>query len=402
MQTHPKKPTPSRSATPTAKPAPAKAPAIQRSKYKTRRRLTKTRGVAIDFEYWYEGERYRPTLGYDLTDDQIDKAAAEIVLKIQAGEVVQEESAPLGGLTIAQFKPAYLKELRERNVTDLKRAEQVIDTYLTVQFPMPLREIRYSHGQDFISARRAATPQPSDGTIAREWAILNSLLNFAARVGEMDANPLIGVTAPVAAARNRMPEPDEFAAIAQVASERLRHAACVAMNTGLRAEKVWMIRPNMLVRKADGHWLILPPPRTKKKGNPLQVPLNRHAYAALTNGIEIEPQTRVFAAWGTPGVLSKAWARAAEDAACGDLRYHDLRRWFSSTLEDLGAEDGEDAVHRETVKHLMGHQASDVLEKHYLVRSKGWAKKLRAAVDQLAARYDTFIQSGAQSKPADS
>ena len=77
-------------------------------------------------------------------------------------------------------------------------------------------------------------------------------------------------------------------------------------------------------------------------------------------------------------------------------------RWFSSTLEDLGAEEGEEVVHREIVKHLIGHQAAGVLEKHYLVRSKGWAKKLRKAVDQLADRYETFMSKDGTDKSADS
>ena len=110
----------------------------------------------------------------------------------------------------------------------------------------------------------------------------------------------------------------------------------------------------------------------------------------------------MFEEWSAPGALSKAWARAAEAAECGDLRFHDLRRWFSSTLEDLGAEEGEEAVHREVVKHLIGHQAGDVLEKHYLVKSKGWAKKLRRAVDQLAERYETFMNNNGEDNRADS
>lgn len=153
--------------------------------------------------------------------------------------------------------------------------------------------------------------------------------------------------------------------------------------------------------KPDGPWLELLPPRSKKKGNPTLVPLNRHAYAALMEGEEIEPGSRVFEEWSAPGALSKAWARAAEAANCGDLRFHDLRRWFSSTLEDIGAEEGEEAVHREVVKHLMGHQAADVLEKHYLVRSKGWAKKLRKAVDQLGYRYEKFMHVDEGGKTAD-
>lgn len=64
---------------------------IRRSKYKIRRRPTKTHGIAIDLEYWYKGERFRPTLGYDLSDDEIDKAAAEMVLKIQEGPAKKAE-----------------------------------------------------------------------------------------------------------------------------------------------------------------------------------------------------------------------------------------------------------------------------------------------------------------------
>lgn len=380
-----------------------RTPAVQRSKYKIRRRPTKSRGIAIDLEYWHKGERFRPTLGYDLTDDAIDKAAAEMVLKIQEGPKQQaEERTSRSGMTIAAFKPAYLDELRERRVADIHRAEKVIDTYLIPHFAMAFGDIRYSDGQEYIKKRRAANPSPSDGTIAREWSILNSLLNFAAQVGELPSNPLSAITAPVSGARDRMPEPEEITNIFELATARLRRAACVGMNTGLRGEKVWIILRSMIVSKPDGPWLELPPPRSKKKGNPTLLPLNRHAYAALMEGEEIEPGNRVFEEWSAPGALSKAWARAAEAANCGDLRFHDLRRWFSSTLEDIGAEEGEEAVHREVVKHLMGHQAADVLEKHYLVRSKGWAKKLRKAVDQLGYRYEKFLHVDEGGTTADS
>jgi len=366
--------------------------AVQRSKYKVRRRPTKTHGIAIDLEYWFKGERFRPTLGYDLTEDEIDKAAAEMVLKIQEGPVKEAvERTFRNGMTMAEFKPAYLDELRERGVADIHRAEKVLETYLIPYFTMPFEAIRYNHGQEYIKKRRTANPAPSDGTIAREWSILNSLLNFAVQVGEFRSNPLSGITAPASGARNRMPTAVEMAAIAVLATERLKRAACVALNTGLRGEKVWMIRPNMIVSKPDGPWLELPPPRSKKKGNPTLLPLNRYAHTALTEGVENGRGERVFHEWAAPGALSKAWARAAAAAGIADLRFHDLRRWFSSTLEDLGAEEGEEAVHREVVKHLMGHQAADVLEKHYLVRSKGWSKKLRRAVDQLADRYEKFM-----------
>jgi hypothetical protein len=41
-----------------------------------------------------------------------------------------------------------------------------------------------------------------------------------------------------------------------------------------------------------------------------------------------------------------------------------------------------------------GHQPTDKLERHYLVWGRGWAKKLRRAVDQFADRYEQGIAEG--------
>jgi hypothetical protein len=44
-----------------------------------------------------------------------------------------------------------------------------------------------------------------------------------------------------------------------------------------------------------------------------------------------------------------------------------------------------------TPGEFRGHQPTDTLERHYLVWSRGWAKKLRRAVDQFADRYEQGI-----------
>ncbi len=294
-----------------------------------------------------------------------------------------------GGATIADFKKSYLAELRERGVIDLRRPERAIDTYLIPAFPQAMQDIVYSDGQDYIAKRRKEGA--ADGTIAREWTILLSLMNFAAKVGEIPVNPLQGVTAPKSGARNRMPTAGEISNIFSVATDRLRRAATVAMNCGLREERVWAIRPSWIVQRGDGPWLQLPPPRSTKKGNPALLPLNRFANAALTVMEPSPNDERVFTEWSDKHALGKAWSRATDAANVKDLRSHDLRRWFASILEDLGDGDNEEAVAREVVKYLLGHQPADTLERHYLVRSKGWARKLRRAVEQLGDRYQQFL-----------
>lgn len=358
-----------------------------------RHRNTK-KGIASDLDFWWKKARYRPTLGYGLDPAQEIIEAGKMIERIKAGHL-NGAVTRTGGATIADFMKSYLAELRERGVIDLRRPERAIDTYLIPAFPQPMQDIVYSDGQAYIAKRRK--DGASDGTIAREWTILLSLMNFAAKVGEIPVNPLQGVTAPKSGARNRMPTAAEISNIFSVATDRLRRAATVAMNCGLREEKVWAIRPSWILHKADGPWLQLPPPRSKKKGNPTLLPLNRFAYEALTTGERSSDDERVFNEWSDKHALGKAWSRATDAAEVQGLRFHDLRRWFASVLEDLGDGDEEEAVPREVVKYLLGHQPADTLERHYLVRSKGWGKKLRRAVKQLADRYEQFVTEGRKS-----
>jgi len=358
-------------------------------------------GIASDLDFWFEKTRYRPCLGYDLDVAQEVIEAGKMVVQIKAGSLNNGSTPRLGEETIASFTHSYLTELRARGVVDLIRPEKVIDTYLVPSFPGPMGSIIYPHGHAYIAKRR--TDGAADGTIAREWSILMSLLNTAVTLSVLGSNPLRGVTAPKSGARDRMPTPVELARIEAVASEWLWRAALVAMNCGLREEKLWAIQRSWIVQKPDGPWLQLPPPRSKKKGNPTWLPLNRIAVAALTSGAPLPHEARVFHQWSDKHALGKAWSRAADAAAVTDLHYHDLRRWFASTLEDLGDAEEESPVLRETVKYLLGHQPADTLERHYLVRSKGWAKKLRRAVDQLADRYEHAISEGQASlRPAPS
>ncbi len=352
-----------------------------------RHRNTKN-GLASDLDFWWKKRRHRPCLGYNLDSAQEIIEAGKMVERIKAGQLHESPSCKVG-TTIAGFKKSYLAELKERGVVDIQRPERAIDTHLAPAFPQTLLDITYSNGQAYIAKRRKQGA--SDGTIAREWTILLSLMNFAAKVGELSANPLQGVTAPKSGARNRMPTEAEISKIFFGATARLRRAATVAMNCGLREEKVWAIRPTWIIHKEDGPWLQLPPPRSKKKGNPTLLPLNRVAYAALANTEPSPNDERVFNEWSDKHALGKAWSRAADSANVKDLRFHDLRRWFASVLEDIGEGETEEAVPREVVKYLLGHQPADTLERHYLVRSKGWAKKLRRAVDQLTERYQQFI-----------
>jgi len=361
-----------------------------------RHRHTK-KGVASDLDFWWQKARYRPCLGISLDSAQEVIAAGRAVALIKSG-LLNTGSAPLlGGETIASFTPSYMIELRAREVVDLVRPEKIIETHLVPSFPQPMSSITFQEGQAYIAQRRAAGA--ADGTIGREWNVLLSILTCAVRNHVLKSNPLSGVTPPKSGVRERMPTAVELVSIEAVSSEYLWRAAVVAMHCGLREEKLWAIRGSWIVQKPDGPWLQLPPPRSKKKGNPTWLPLNRFAYAALAAGLPASPDGRVFTVWADKHALGKAWARATDSARVEDLNFHDLRRFFASGLENLGDGEDEEAVPREVVKYLLGHQPADTLERHYLVRSKGWEKKLRRAVDQLADRYEQSLAEGQALRP---
>lgn len=361
-----------------------------------RHRRTK-KGVVSDLDFWWQKGRYRPCLGISLDAAQEVIEAGRMVALIKSGLLNTVCAPQLGGETIASFTPSYMIELRAREVVDLVRPEKIIETHLVPSFPQPMSSISFQDGQAYIAQRRAAGA--ADGTIGREWNVLLSILTCAVRNQVLKSNPLSGVTPPKSGVRDRMPTAIELVSVEAVSSEYLWRAAVVAMNCGLREEKLWAIRASWIVQKPDGPWLQLPPPRSKKKGNPTWLPLNRFAYAALIAELSASHDGRVFTVWADKHALGKAWARATNSAVVDDLHFHDLRRWFASSLENLGAGENEEGVPRELLKYLLGHQASDVLERHYLVRGRGWEKKLRRAVDQLADRYEQAISEGQASRP---
>ena len=56
----------------------------------TKRRTNK--GLAFDLYFRWKGQRYRPLLGYDLSPDQAQQCAIDLIHKIQTQEVEKSRS----------------------------------------------------------------------------------------------------------------------------------------------------------------------------------------------------------------------------------------------------------------------------------------------------------------------
>ncbi|NOT95218.1 MAG: hypothetical protein HOP00_02755, partial [Nitrospira sp.] len=95
-------------------------------------RQTKT-GTAFDLYVRWKGKRYRPLLGYNLTQEQVDQAAIAMIAKIQQGEpsaVSPRSTSPI----FTDFLPLYWQTMHVKKRFDLARPESIIDTHLTPRF----------------------------------------------------------------------------------------------------------------------------------------------------------------------------------------------------------------------------------------------------------------------------
>src|SRR5713101_6838034 len=259
-------------------------------------RQTKT-GIAFDLYVRWKGKRYRPLLGYNLTQEQADQAAIAMIAKIQQHEpslVSARSTSP----TIKDFLPLYWQTMRVKKRFDLARPESVIETHLLPRFGnRRLDSFTAEDGLAYITARIEAKTAP--WTIRREWSVLMRILNLAVDFDKLDKNRLQRVELPDVENRQRVATKEELLSIKQESDKRRlkkieKHEydpseflciVTVALNTGLREAKIVEIDRTWQRKRDDGWWLILPPARSRLKQTPREIPLNPAACAALRSDL---------------------------------------------------------------------------------------------------------------------
>ena len=350
------------------------------------------KGVAFDLYVRWKGKRYRPLLGYNLTPEQADEAAIAMIAKIQRNE--HQSPAPrAASITFAEFLPFYWQTMRVKKLCDLARPESIIEAHLLPRFgDRRLDSLTAEDGLAYITARLAAKAAP--WTIRREWAVLMRILNLAVDFDKLDKNRLKRVELPDVANRERVATKEELKAIKQKADERrlkkigsheydpseFWRIVTVAFNTGLREAKILEIDRTWMRKRDDGWWLILPPPRSRLKQTPRELPLNPAAYEALRSDVA-HVDGRIFRRW-TAAAFSVFWRRLTTEAKVTDLHFHDLRHTFATWLQNLG-------VPLEVRAALLGHRlrgmgtdqlGGEAMTSRYSHGGYGWNQQLRHAV----------------------
>ncbi len=335
-----------------------------------RARQTVRHGTAFDLYYRWKGVRYRPVLGCNLTEEQAHQRAVEMIQIIQRGQTHKSTRGPRD-LTLEHVLPLYYDNLRIKGRVDVVRPKGIIENYLLPFFgSRSLRSLSAEDGLPYILGRQEAGASP--GTIRREWQVLMRILNLAVAYDKLDRNRLKAVDLPERTKRERIAEPDELEAIRRVANPDLWRVLLVALQTGLRESKILSIERHWIRRHADGFWLHLPPARTKIKGNPSAIPLNKIALAALDVDIYSITDGRIFRRWSDLRSFKKRWAITCKRAKVINLHFHDLRHTFATRLQRLG-------VDYELRQALLGHTMPGMTAA-YSHGGPEWDRKLRAAV----------------------
>ena len=227
---------------------------------------------------------------------------------------------------------------------------------------------------EFVSARKRSGV--SDATVRRDLAFLSSMCAMAVRWGWLDTNPVTAFnkrTLKEARPRTRFLTRAEFDALLAAASDHLRPAIVLAVETGLRKEELF----SLAVAAIDLPRREVVLDRTKS-GAPRRVPLSDGAIGAI-RGVLATPDrpanaTHLFTrADGTRyGDFKKGFAAACRRAGIANIRWHDLRHTFASWFVQANG----DLYH---LSRILGHSSVQMTARYGHLRTHDLHRALARA-----------------------
>lgn len=223
--------------------------------------------------------------------------------------------------------------------------------YLDEITPDLFREIRDEEASRIVNGKPIAP-----GTVNRKIAFLRAVMNSAAREYQwIDTAPLFkclkGETQ-----RVRWLEPHEFERLVSHLPPYYRDPAYFAVSTGLRFGNIANLKwseVSMVRRTATLSGEVM------KNGQPLTVPLNATALAAIHRNVGKHPEY-VFP-YGNkrlPKMQSRFWKRTLEKSGIENFRWHDLRHTWATWLRMYGE------VGLDKIQELGGWRSRDMVQRY--------------------------------------
>jgi integrase len=317
-------------------------------------RVTARGARAFILNYYTRGGRDRCyTIGQfpDWSTTAARSKARELRRKIDAGgdplaEIEAERSAPTVAELIDRFEGEHLPRKRPQTAQDYRR---MLNNHIRPHFGTHAKvaDVVYA---DVDALHRKITKSGAKYAANRSVAILSKMFSLAVRWGMREDNPCKGVERNTEHHRQRYLIDDELsrlvAALAGHPDRQAADAVRLLLLTGARRGEVLGARWADIDLTA-GSWS--KPASSTKQNRPHHVPLSAPARALLARIREEQAAShpkRPLGAFVFPSAASatghlveikKSWASIIKAAGISDLRLHDLRHSYASSLVSSGA-----------------------------------------------------------------
>jgi len=309
------------------------------------------RGVTRDYgTYYFRGpDRKRIRLGTTLPD-AMDAWA----------NLIEPERGPVETMRQA-FERYQLEVLPKRAAKTQRNQRYMFPVLFEVFGHMEPKDLRARDGYGLL-ARMAKTPTQG----LKLFNLMSAVLTQCVRWGSIDANPFWQVRKGeyTPAPRSRCPSDAEFAAVYELASERMQIAMDLALLTGLRRSGVLGLTLDGIT---DAGLLVLRPGKRTKS---LLFEWTPELTAVVDRAKRLEPRVRralLCAERGkyagkpyTPDGFEAIWQRLMKRAIAGKV----IAERF--TFNDLRSKSATDSVSAQDASDRLGHSSVEITKRVYI------------------------------------
>ena len=297
------------------------------------------------FNYWVDGKKKEKSAG-PLKSEAI-RAERKMKVEISEGKYIDPVSWPSAVKTLG-------KTYRNLSPKTVEMYQNSLSHLFEFFERLKLTDIRDHHLEEYKDSRleagiSGASFNRERSTLRRMFSLSGVAWNFRKTV----------FTAELETARDRFLDEDERARLMEACKKHdlLFCAILVALDTGLRKTPILTLqwrdisfKENLITKEGKG-------------GKVHRIPLTQRLRDHL---IKYRAKQKVLSMWVFPGSdigqpikdIRKSFAAACREAGVPDIRFHDLRRSFASSLvmatKDLAL-----------VQELLGHSSVETTKKHY-------------------------------------
>lgn len=302
-------------------------------------------------EYSYGGKRIRRMAKGAETKTEAKAFLREIERQIDRGEYMPKKKKEV----LFRVWAAWYLEWSKLNKRSWKRDKNFLDHLVPFFKRMVLKDITPRLIEDY---KRKRKQEVSGTTVNRELSCLKHMLNMAIDEGIIVQNPVKKVRFfPENNTIERILTPSEKERLIAESKGYLRVFIIIALNTGMRKGEILSLKWSQVdftrgFIKAE----------QSKSGKTRTIPMNSLVGSTLRELIQ-EAESKEYVFWNPKTNkhimdVKKGFKKACEAAGIKNLRCHDLRHNFASSL----VESGVDIV---TVSQLLGHSDINLTAKRY-------------------------------------